>query len=92
MHRNFEIFALANILYAPMAESVERSANSLALRIEDRRFEGDVDASQLPSGANPPSPSDPGFWDQIKAALSQVGAPITGAANAAMAPAQAVPA
>jgi len=48
-----------------------------------------VDASQLPGGTPTPSPADPGFWDQIKAALTQVGAPIAGAANAAASPVQA---
>ena len=44
LHGDFEILALAHILDAPMAESVERSANGLALGIEDRRFECYVDA------------------------------------------------
>jgi len=44
LHGDFEIFALANVLNATMAESVQRSANSLALRIEDRWLEGNVDA------------------------------------------------
>jgi hypothetical protein len=44
LHGDFEVFALANVFDAPMAESVERGANGLALRIEDRWFEGYVDA------------------------------------------------
>lgn len=48
--------------------------------------DGTVDASQLPGGDTPPNPGDPGFWDQIKAALGKISAPITGA----MAPAQAL--
>jgi hypothetical protein len=52
--------------------------------------DGTVDTSQLPSGGMPsPNPSDPTYWDQIKAALAKVSAPITGAANAATAPVQA---
>lgn len=46
---------------------------------------GDVDASQLPA----PSPSDPTYWDQIKAALAKVSSPITGAVSATTAPLQA---
>jgi hypothetical protein len=42
--------------------------------------------SETPSGA--PNPSDPDFWDQIKAALTRVGAPIAGAASALTAPVQ----
>lgn len=35
---------------------------------------GEVDESQLPTGGiTTPSPGDPTYWDQIKAALSQVG-------------------
>lgn len=49
---------------------------------------GAVDESQLPSGMATPNPSDPTYWDQIKAALTKVSAPITGAANAALAPLQ----
>jgi len=48
-----------------------------------------VDLSQLPGAMTPPSPSDPTYWDQIKAALTKVASPITGAANALAAPAQA---
>lgn len=36
-----------------------------------------------------PNPSDPTYWDQIKAALTQLSGPITGAANAATTPLQA---
>lgn len=36
----------------------------------------------------PPAQNDPSYWDQIKAALSQVGAPMAGAANALTAPLQ----
>jgi len=44
---------------------------------------GDVDASQLPT----PSPSDPTYWDQIKAALSKVaGSPAGTVAGALMNP------
>jgi hypothetical protein len=45
LHGDFEKFALANILDAPMAEPVEGSANGLALGVEHRRFECYVDAS-----------------------------------------------
>jgi hypothetical protein len=44
LHGDFEILALPNILDAPMAESVERGANGLTLGVEDRWFEGYVDA------------------------------------------------
>lgn len=37
----------------------------------------------------PPMQNDPSYWDKIKAALAQVSAPITGAANAAVAPLEA---
>jgi hypothetical protein len=50
--------------------------------------DGTVDVSQLPSAGTPPSPNDPGFWDQIKTALSKVAAPITDVASAATAPLQ----
>lgn len=43
-----------------------------------------VDPSQLPT----PTPSDPNYWDQIKAALAQVASPVTGAANAITGPVQ----
>jgi hypothetical protein len=47
---------------------------------------GEVDASQLPTPAAP-SPSDPSYWDQIKAALSQVaGSPAGTIAGMAMNP------
>ena len=49
---------------------------------------GEVDASQLPDPNAAPNPSDPSYWDKIKAALGQVTAPITGAANAITAPLQ----
>jgi len=42
LHGDLEIFALANVLNAPMAEPVERGTNGLTLRIEDGRFEGYV--------------------------------------------------
>jgi hypothetical protein len=48
---------------------------------------GAVDNGQ-PTNTSTPSPSDPTYWDQIKAALSQVTAPITGAVNAAATPLQ----
>jgi|SRR5579872_914810 len=54
--------------------------------------DGGVSVSDAtPSGLQPsaPSPSDPTYWDQIKAALTQVTSPMASAAGAAAVPAQA---
>lgn len=55
--------------------SHEKKLNSIykAMGIKKYADGGDVDASQLPGGNVTPSPSDPTYWDQIKAALSKVG-------------------
>ena len=42
LHRDLEILSLADIFDATMTKAVEGRANGLALRIEDRRFEGYV--------------------------------------------------
>jgi hypothetical protein len=42
LHGDLEVLALADIFDAAMAESVQCGANGLTLRIEDRRFEGNV--------------------------------------------------
>ena len=47
-----------------------------------------IDGQPMDQTANPPNPSDPTYWDQIKAALAQVTSPITGAAKALTAPLQ----
>ena len=44
LHGDFEKLALTDILNTAMAEPVEGGANGLALRVEDRRFECDVDS------------------------------------------------
>lgn len=72
--------------------SHEKKLHSIykAMGIKKYADGGEVDASQLPSGDAPtPNPSDPTYWDQIKAALAKVSSPITGAVSAATAPLQA---